>query len=490
MKKITFKISVCLLIGSFILSTSCSKYIDVSPETKVPVANTDYSNISQMYMPVSGVYGTAATKFSFWAAQGLITVRGDDMNKGGSPNDQIEFSYCKNFQYDKIRSYWALDATWQGLYKTVSVANDALTALNEYAKHLTTDAQRQTNKSFAAEVRFLRAYAFFRISNFWGDVPLLLDNSSTASPKKTKLADVRTFILNEMDTCIANLPDMRPNERTDAKGAVTKYSALTLKAKVQLLIGDYPGVQASTDKIINSGRFTLYNDYYNLFKIPGKLSDESLYELQFTDFGAGSGNIVESDAWFAFQGPGGKNRPSSISGWGFMSPTNDLISFLNSRNDSVRAKTALLYAGAVTPSGDTLVPSNQDMPTCYNGKAYTPSEQMTPGRTNYGANNNIQILRYADVLLMNAEAKIRQGQSGDAPLKLVRNRAKLNSINGATLQNVLDERRAELANEWGERYFDLIRIDQAQNFLPGFIKGQTEFYPIPQNEIDLNPFLR
>ncbi|MNT02261.1 SusD family protein [compost metagenome] len=285
------------------------------------------------------------------------------------------------------------------------------------------------------------------------------------------------------------MPDLRPNQRTDHVGAVTKHSALALLAKVYLYNGDYENVLASTNEIINSGKFNLHADYYNLFKIPGKLSNESLYEFQYTDFGTASGDIVQSDNWFTFQGPAGQNKPSTVSGWSFIAPTQNLRDFFAARGEDVRAKTTFLVAGSTTPSGDIIGPAPEGMPACYNGKAYTPSSQLTSGRTTYGANNNIRILRYADVLLMNAEAKIRLGQNGDAPLNLVRARAGLPAITGATLQNVLDERRAELAIEWGERFFDLVRTDQAQTLLPGFTKGKSEFYPIPQRQKDLNPNL-
>jgi hypothetical protein len=125
------------------------------------------------------------------------------------------------------------------------------------------------------------------------------------------------------------------------------------------------------------------------------------------------------------------------------------------------------------------------------GKVYLPSNQMTAGRTNYGSNNNVRVLRYADVLLLNAEAKVRKGQNGDAPFNLVHQRAKLNPITGVTLQNVLDERRAEFACEWwGERYNDLIRTGQAATVLApaGFAPGK-EYLPVPTAQRDLNPNL-
>ena len=91
---------------------------------------------------------------------------------------------------------------------------------------------------------------------------------------------------------------------------------------------------------------------------------------------------------------------------------------------------------------------------------------------------------------MNAEAKVRLGQSGDTPLNEVRERAGMKVIKGATIDQILEERQVELALEWGERYYDLVRTDRAASELPGFKKGETEYFPIPLNQIDLNPNLK
>lgn len=485
MRKSIYKI---VIIPAIIVIAGCAKYLDIKPERELDADNLSFENTAQMYMPVSGVYAIAATNFSFWGGQGLSVVRGDDVNKGGSTPDQVEFNYAKTFQYNRLASYWALNSCWTGSYAVVNGANTALKSLDKYAEYLTTEDQKKLNKSYKAEVRFLRAYAYFRISNFWGSAPIVLSDT-VRNPKKSSQVQIRQFIIDELTECVQDLPDLRPNERTEHIGAITKHSALALLAKVYLYNGDYESVLSKTNEIINSGKFSLYSDYYNLFKVPGKLSNESLYELQFTDFGSGSGEIARSDQWFMFQGPAGQNLPSHISGWSFIAPTQGLIDFFTARGETVRAKATFLFAGQATPSGDIIGPAPDDRPTCYNGKAYTPSNQLTVGRTYYGDNNNVRVLRYADVLLMNAEAKVRLGQNGDAPLNLVRTRATLPNITGATLQNVLDERRAELAIEWGERFYDLIRTDKAQTVLPGFVKGQSEFYPIPQEQKDLNPNL-
>lgn len=463
--------------------TSCHDFLYRLPENTVEAESVDYSKTSEMYMPVSGVYATARTKLSSWAAYGLISVRGDDVDKGSSPNDQIEFLYAKLFQYEDIKSFWALNAAWEGLYNLITISNAALESLDKYAEYITTDADQQKYNQYTAEVRFLRAFAYFQIVNLWGDVPLLLNNQQLQITK-APMEDVYKYIFTELEYCIANLPALRPNEQTDKMGAVTKYTALALYAKANLYRGNWNTVLTATQEIIGSNKFSLYDDFYQLFKIPGKLSNESLFELQFTDFDSPSGEIVRSDEWFSSQGPRGGDNP--IQGWGLYPPTDEIRAYFHARGETIRDTTTFLLTNHTTPSGDFVKPGQPGEPTAYNGKAYTPSNQLTPGRNNYGDNNNIRVLRYADVLLMNAEAKIRLSQNGDAPLNLVRQRAGMPPITNATLDDVLNERRVELALEWGNRFYDLVRTGRAASTLKGFVAGKSEYYPIPQNQIDLN----
>ena len=461
--------------------SSCSDFLDKIPENSVEVESVDYSNTANMYMPVSGIYAKSRNLLAAWSTYGCLLVRGDDVDKGGSPTDQMEYEYASKFQYGQLSSFWALNGTWQNYYNVISLVNSALSSLDNYAQHLTSENDKQLNAQYQAEARFFRALAYFYLVNLWGDVPILVDNQELGifrSPKE----DVLQYMYDELDYCIANLPAIRPNESSHP-GAVTKYTAETLKAKVKMYNNEWEDVLALTNNIIDSGKFELYNDFYELFKIPGKLCNESLLEYQFTDFGTGSGDIVQSDNWFSFQGPRGE---APISGWAFMEPTQKIQDLFTKRGETVRAETTFLKTGETTRDGDYIQPATGEEPTVYNGKAYTPANQMTEGRLNYGDNNNIRVFRYADVLLMNAEARVRLGQSGDAPLNLVRGRAGMAPLTNATLDQILEERQVELAVEWGERFFDLVRTDRATQELDGFVKGEHEYYPIPQDQIDLN----
>ena len=103
----------------------------------------------------------------------------------------------------------------------------------------------------------------------------------------------------------------------------------------------------------------------------------------------------------------------------------------------------------------------------------------------------MRILRFAEVLLMNAEALVRQGKNGDVPFNRVRKRAQMPELTNVTVDQILDERRMELCCEWGERYNDLIRTGQAAKVLgpAGWTEAKT-YYPLPFSQLDLAPALK
>lgn len=317
--KINKYLSVLALASLLFGATSCSDYIDIDPENSVPEEKVDYTNLDNMYMPVSGVYAKVRTGAMHWVIWPLSTVRDGDI-WSGKPDDQAQLVDFGNFNYSD-NSFWGLNEMWNQYYGIIKVANSALESLDSYAANATTDAQKTTNRSYQGEVKFLRAYAYYRLVQAFGPVTILRDNTQTNLTRST-VAAVNRYMLEDLNYAIQNCPKVRPNEMAHI-GAVSAYSAEALAAKVYLKMGQYDKVEELTDDIINSRKFELYGDFYQLFKIPGKLCDESLFECQCTDFGQGSGELVDVDQWFNFQGPSisglsSQGQQISSSGWGWL----------------------------------------------------------------------------------------------------------------------------------------------------------------------------
>ncbi len=147
-----------------------------------------------------------------------------------------------------------------------------------------------------------------------------------------------------------------------------------------------------------------------------------------------------------------------------------------------------------TPSGDVINDFAREM--FASGKHYLPSDQLTPGRTNYGTNKNFTCIRYAEILLMYAEA-MTQGASGnagtaDAAVNKVRSRAGLSNLSGVTNDQVMDEKYAELAMEWGTRFYDMIRLGRTGelSYDGRTFSADKTFLPYPQNQVDQLPVLQ
>lgn len=481
--KILKNILLYALPALMLCCTSCD-YLDKEPENKVPEQNVDFTKIENMYQPVSGVYAKIRTGAMHWIVLPLSIVRDDDVWSGRT-DDQTALVDMGNYNYDS--SFWGLNEMWNQYYGIIKVANAALESLDSYAANITSDTDRTNYNSYCGEVKFLRAYAYYRLVESFGPVTILRNNTQTDMTRST-IDAVYRYALEDLDYTMKNTPRLRPNEMAHY-GAVTALSAEMLAAKIYLNQANYTEVEKLTDDIIGSNKFELYSDFYQLFKIPGKVCNESLFECQCTDFGEGSGDMVDADNWFVFQGPA---NDGDISGWGFIGIEKDFRTWARARGESVRVATSFLEAGTTTPDGDKIRPlQNPTQTDCWNGKAYTPTNQLTPGRTKYGSNNNVRIFRYADVLLMNAEAKVRLNKSGDASLKLVRDRADMPELTNATIDQILDERRMEFVCEWGDRYNDLVRTGKAASILgpKGWTVDKT-YYPIPYEQLSNIPSLK
>ena len=498
-KTIAYMAAAALLLSG----ASCSDFLDKAPENTVPEESIDYTNLSNMYQPVSGVYGALRTGGMHWVGLPLYIVRDDDVWSGRHDDQADLINIGESFVY--MNSFWGFNEMWNQNYKIVRVANAALDDLANFRANCTNNDDLQKNSEYEGEVRFLRALAYYRLTQLFGDVTILRSNTQTDLTRSVRDVVYEYMLTEDLLPAIELLPKVHPRN-AEHMGAATSYTAAALAAKVYLQMGDFPNVKKQTEYVIKSGMFDLYPDFYNLFKTAGMLCEESLFECQITDFDNGSGEEIKAGEWYTFQGPA---NTGVVSGWGFIGYRDEFVHWAEvTRGETVRATTTFLKGGETTPSGDAIkLNTNMTATNCWNGKAYLPSSETPAGRS-YGSGNNIRILRYADVLLMYAEACVETGQDlGNALIQFnkVRTRAKMPEIKQSELTKdmILDERRMELAGEWGERYMDLVRTGKAAQVLnegvdpnPGdrniVVNGWTEdktYYPIPPTQIENAPAL-
>ena len=486
-KTLAYIVPVALALG---MSTSCTKFINIDPEDTLPSEAMDYSDVSYMYQPASGIYATARTQAAHWANAMMMNTRDGDVWSGRVDDEGTAVDFGRYFNYNN--GFWALGNVWTTFYNIIRAANTALDELDKFDEYLApgSDNAKLCNQ-YRGEVRTIRAWAYYQLVNNFGPIPILYDTYFTDFRRK-KVESVYNYLIDELTWCKDNMSRVRPNQMPHV-GAVTAFTAEMILAQVQMLKGNWAEVETLTQDIIDKGNFELFADYYNLFKIPGKVCNESLFEIQVTDYGTGSGKYTGIDQYFNFQGPSMTHVDGNIGfgGWNFVSYEYEFVEWCDARDETVRSETAILRANTTTRDGDRVQPNGNPASTqSWNGKAYLPYNQFTLPRMDYGANNNCRVLRYADVLLMNAEAKVRQGKNGDDPVNKVRARAKMPNLTGATVDQILDERRIELCNEWCSRYIDLCRTGKAAQVLGP--KGWTEakrYWPISQGHLDQAPEL-
>jgi len=180
----------------------------------------------------------------------------------------------RHYRYNN--GFWGFNEMWNQYYGMIKFANTALDALDQYAANIKNETDMAKYRSYCGEVKILRAYAYYRLVQYFGDVTILRSNDQGSLRRSSKEL-VYEYILEDLDYAWDNCPRLNPNEMEHI-GAFTAYTARMLAAKIKLNQGKYNDVETYTNDIISSGKFQLYPDYYELFKIPAKLCSESLME--------------------------------------------------------------------------------------------------------------------------------------------------------------------------------------------------------------------
>tara|TARA_R110002050_G_scaffold238353_1_gene374409 strand:+ start:940 stop:2484 length:1545 start_codon:yes stop_codon:yes gene_type:complete len=504
----TNKLPVLLALLGLLL-TGCSNELDQPELNNNFAGGTDFSKTDDMIFSLIGVYQAVTSRG--WEQPLVVSTRGDDVNAAG---DQQGLKNQDRYVYDN--SFFGSRTLWETYYGDIIRAHTGMEQIQRYMDLADEDGVALGNQ-YIAEAKVLRAVLLFQLSQVYGAV--FIPESSdlkdfenvTSVPSKD---EVMQHLSDQMDEAIPFLLDMRPNERTDLPGAVTKYTALHIKALANQELKNYQAVADATGQIISSGKFSLMQNYIELFKTPGKLSDENLFEFQYSDFGEGTGNRVSH--LYAPYGPNWNPAVAGASGgWQFFEPSLKYVEFMLDRGDNKRLETSVLftqtgidsiiattnYTAATLPSfvssttryGDKL--NNSARAIFQSGKHYLPSTQLIPGRTEYGSNKNYIVYRYAETLLMYTEALLQgasnSAMTADQAVNLVRARAGLTPLSGVTLDQVVDEKYAELAMEWGKRFFDMVRLERYNELSYGgrTFTADKAFVTYHQDQIDEFPIL-
>ena len=515
MKKLNISISITALAAVICIFsiTGCEDFLDKPIEGQVPSEDVDYADLTQMYMPVAGVYATCRSfRLISWADRCIDLFRGDFIVKGNGINNQPAMeTLLEKYQYNN--SEWFIGGGWSRAYAIVNKAETALLELDKFRENAT-GADLTLNDQYKAEVRFFRAMAYWRAARYYGDVCYFDKEIASIDLRRSPRQEVYDWIIGEVKDFRDDLPTVHPNQHPKA-GIVTRWAADMLLAKAAADVQDYATMEEAAGDIVNSGLFSLHPDYLEMHSVLGQLADENILELQYYFFNVDGTNTnidqfypcvamstritakVDVLGNFVMQG-----------GWGFGLPSKKYVDLMVNRGETDRLTRSIIFPESYTLKGDSIGAMNNNVRALIahyeeenlpNGverafifKYFLESEDRQIEHRRYGGYNNIRIFRYADALLLYAEALVHNNGAGagDAYVNLVRARAGMPAFSGATIDDIIEERGIELAQEWGgDRFFDLVRTGKTSELGSNFTAGEDEFFPTPQEQIDNHPGL-
>ena len=376
-----------------------------------------------------------------------------------------------------------LRAIWSRMYAGVNRTNYIL----EYQDKITFNDK----DNIIGQVKFLRAYYYFELVKWFGDVPMIVDKRFQFGDQfnidRTPKAEVYAQIEADLVDAANKLP---LTQTTDGK--VTKGAAQSLLGKVYLFQNKFDEAANELEKVINSNIYSLVSDFNSIFEHEGENNSESVFEIQYTDAEGASFDCLQCSSGnvaVGFSGIRSYDGPVFDSGFSFNVPTQELVDAFE--DGDKRKDVTVLDIVAWAEANNAKYTEGYEHTGYFNRKYLPRKGDKNLGDANLTNPNNYRAIRYSDVLLMAAEAQNRKTSPDDAKAKLylnqVRERAALLpiTITGSALtSSILKERRIELAGE-GHRFFDLVRTAEASKFINGFVTDKHELFPIPTIEIDL-----
>jgi hypothetical protein len=422
--------AVMLTLGVLLATPGCDSILDKAPLGQLTTETF-------LTLPEHGVQATNATysQLRDWSVHvfawiGMTDIVSDDATKGSTPADAPFLLELDQLSFDAGNS--AFSGTWTGYYQGIYRANYAIQGIPQIP-----NMDPALRNRLVGENQFLRAYYYFFLARAFGNVPLItrpLRPGEYEQPGATQ-AEIYALIVQDLRDAIDVLPVRYPAAEL---GRATRGAAQGMLAQVYLYMGDYANAETYARAVIESGEYSLFNDYGLLFTREGENSSESLFEVQATRLETGGAASQYS------QVQGVRGNPNL--GWGFNQPSDQLDAAFEPGD--FRHGHTILFPWELLPDGSgTHVFANPTIDNQrYNQKAFT-SAGGAGGSGNAGT--NIRRLRYADVLLIAAEAAYRNGRIGDAQSFLNQVRERARADNPSTIGVLTEDLAPYMVNHLG-----------------------------------------
>lgn len=481
MKNRIFKAVIAIVVFAAI-SVSCSdSFVERDPV---------YSIDSENYFNSEADYNQALiAAYDLLQASYVNVLLGEiasdnTLSGGESANDVIGFQQVDEMTHTSTNSN--LRDIWNWMFAGVNRANYIL----EFKDKTDFEGKNQV----IAEARFLRAYYQFELVKWFGGIPMKGDFRFKLGDEKSiprsSVADVFVSIESDLIYAIDNLSTIAPQT-----GRATKGAAQALLGKVYLYDNKFVDSANVLESLIASNGYSLVPNYNNIFENNNENNVESVFEVQYTDGeGASFGCLQcsEGNVAVGFNGIRNYSGPVFDSGYSFNVPTQQAYDAFEVGDN--RRDVAILNIVTWAATNNATYGIGYKHTGFFNRKYLPRQGDLNIGDQNLTNPNNYRAIRYADVLLMAAEANNRGGID-DVKARLYLNQVRRRafgdtshdiSASGAALTDfILAERRVELMGE-GHRFFDLVRTNRAAQAIPGFTPNKNELFPIPIEEIQFS----
>ena len=486
------------LLGLGLLTGCTEKFLDETPRDQLTTVNF-YRNEADAILATNAAYSqlNRAGQYNY-ALWGIGDIMSDNSTTGGGGGtDGEEEQQLDNFNIPSTNPMTT--KLWAGCYVGIGAANLVLQKVPGIA-----NMNPGIRKRCLGEAQFLRAKYYFDLVRVFGDVPLLTVPPASpveAAIPRTPAAQVYTQSVTDLDAAIGNLEANGSYSGPDL-GRVTKWAATGLLAKVQLTRGNKPEAARRALEVIGSGRFSLWTNYADNYKLENENGRESLFEVQFVIDLSQSYDFnhlgFAGNEFFAPRGQG----VAPLNGYGFNIPEPN---FMSGYEPGDRRKAVTVWVpGDTYPPGSSVTTAparTEGSPNGFNVRKWFVPKSLTYV---WDSPLNFPVLRLAEIYLIAAEGT-GPTPAGYGYLNTVRRRAFGEDIASATPQThdlnasnsgdfdatVLRERRYELAFE-NDRWFDLKRTGNLltnAHLISKGIKSTNAVMPIPQSERDANPNL-
>ena len=456
--KLNIKIFI-LIIGISIFS--CENQLEIAPISNVSV-DVFYKTESDIEQAVVAAYDELQSVGQYgFNYMIFMEIRSDNAFVESPTNVGGEYGEVDLFALTPGNS--KLNDTWNSCYQGIQRCNIVLNRIDA----IEMDATKKTTR--IGEIKFIRALTYFNLVRLWGDVPLVLTETNDPfeffEVGRTSVSDIYTQIILDLNEATSVLPT------SNETGRATKGAAQTLLGKVHLTLGNWTDANTT---LSNVSGYSLQSNFGNNFGIANENGVESIFEIQFQ---AGNGE--------------GSRYPNEVAPVG---SANELLNGIGSqRGENIPSD--MLFGSFET--GDSR--RDTSIGVLSNGTTKYAKKLIDIPVADYDSSLNILLLRYADVVLMRAEALNEIGYVADGEaftlMNQIRNRAGLTSLTAVDLPNqqsfrdaIAEERKYEFVSE-NQRWFDLLRTGKAIEVMNASTSAFTVdshqlIYPLPLSAID------